>query len=105
MRPVGGFRVGADDPCLDGHFPGRPVVPGVVLLDEALAAVGRATGLAAPLTLARVKFASPVVPDEDCAVLLGDPRDDAQVAFAVRAAGDDRLVLSGSAEFRGKVRP
>ena len=34
MQPLGAFRIAADHPALPGHFPGRPVVPGVVLLDE-----------------------------------------------------------------------
>ena len=34
MRQVHSFRVEADHPALEGHFPGRPIVPGVVLLDE-----------------------------------------------------------------------
>jgi 3-hydroxymyristoyl/3-hydroxydecanoyl-(acyl carrier protein) dehydratase len=41
---VHSFRIEPDHPALDGHFPGRPVVPGVVLLDEALAAVAREAG-------------------------------------------------------------
>ena len=31
------FRIAADHPCLPGHFPGQPVVPGVVVLDRVLA--------------------------------------------------------------------
>lgn len=30
------FRVSADHPCLPGHFPSEPIVPGVLLLDEVL---------------------------------------------------------------------
>lgn len=30
----------SDHPALPGHFPGRPIVPGVVLLDRIMAAAG-----------------------------------------------------------------
>jgi 3-hydroxymyristoyl/3-hydroxydecanoyl-(acyl carrier protein) dehydratase len=33
-----------DHPAFEGHFPGRPLLPGVALLAEALAAVTEATG-------------------------------------------------------------
>lgn len=55
--------IGVDHPALAGHFPGRPIVPGVVLLDEAIASIGRARGAApSSLRLASVKFLHPVVP-------------------------------------------
>ena len=55
--------VAADHPALAGHFPGHPIVPGVVLLDEALIAIGTARGMAIErCRLASVKFLCPVVP-------------------------------------------
>jgi 3-hydroxyacyl-[acyl-carrier-protein] dehydratase len=38
------FRIAHDHPSLAGHFPGRPIVPGVLLLDEVMTAVQRAGG-------------------------------------------------------------
>ncbi|MFT9014608.1 MAG: AMP-binding protein [Acetobacter sp.] len=56
---VGTAVVPADHPCLAGHFPGQPVVPGVVLLEEGLALAGLC-----PSRIAQVKFLRPVLPDE-----------------------------------------
>ncbi len=41
MHCVGCFRIPADHPALPGHFPGRPLVPGVLVLDAALALIDR----------------------------------------------------------------
>ncbi|KGI76826.1 hydroxymyristoyl-ACP dehydratase [Oleiagrimonas soli] len=54
--------MGADHPALPGHFPGRPLVPGVVLLDELAALLQRERGW----RLARIvdaKFVAPLWPD------------------------------------------
>ena len=32
MTPVGTFLIEAGHPSLPGHFPGRPIVPGVILM-------------------------------------------------------------------------
>jgi 3-hydroxymyristoyl/3-hydroxydecanoyl-(acyl carrier protein) dehydratase len=99
MRRVCAFTVGADHPALPGHFPGRPIVPGVMLLDEVLAAIAAGTGLRGAVRLERVKFASPVGPGEEVAVLLGPVRDGA-VGFA--CVSGERRVLAGTAAYRAK---
>ena len=54
-----------DHPALAGHFPGMPVVPGVVLLDEALQLIGAALGAdLSACRIASVKFISPVLPGQ-----------------------------------------
>lgn len=50
----------ATHPAFAGHFPGAPMVPGALLLAEALAALGLASG---PLEIASAKFLRPVGPD------------------------------------------
>ena len=47
VLPEQRFEVGFDHdhPSFAGHFPGRPLVPGVLLLGEIIARIERATGL------------------------------------------------------------
>ena len=55
--------IAADHPAFEGHFPGRPIVPAVVLLAEALAAIEAATGIAGSgWNLSSAKFLVPVLP-------------------------------------------
>jgi 3-hydroxyacyl-[acyl-carrier-protein] dehydratase len=55
--------VPADHPSLAGHFPGNPIVPGVVLLDLVLAAI-QAQRPCTLQSIPGVKFLQPVQPDE-----------------------------------------
>jgi len=53
----------SDHPVFAGHFPGHPIVPGVLLLDRTQRAVESATGLV--LTgLPAAKFFSPAAPGD-----------------------------------------
>lgn len=86
------FRIPADHPCLPGHFPGRPVVPSVVLLDFVMEAVGHAHPGRRPAGLPLVKFLRPVRPDQDVAIHLSAAGDRVALSCTV----DGREVLRGS---------
>ena len=64
MSGAGMFRVEQDHPALPGHFPGRPIVPGVLLIDRVVAAIEETHGALGCLRLPRVKFARPLLPGE-----------------------------------------
>ena len=59
------FRIGADHPALPGHFPGQPIVPGVVILDQVQRAIEHEAGAASRLKLSQVKFQNPLLPEEE----------------------------------------
>lgn len=61
----GEFAVPPDHPCLPGHFPGEPIVPGVLLLDLSRAVLQRARPqLGVLCEVKTVKFMHPVRPGE-----------------------------------------
>lgn len=49
-------------PALEGHFPGNPIVPGVVILDEVLQAARQWLGHLRLKRVESVKFTSPLKP-------------------------------------------
>jgi 3-hydroxymyristoyl/3-hydroxydecanoyl-(acyl carrier protein) dehydratase len=55
----------ADHPAYAGHFPGRPILPGVVILDASLRAIADSAGRT-PVgwRIEHAKFKSPVAPGE-----------------------------------------
>ena len=65
MSHVTTLTIGAEHPALAGHFPGAPIVPGVLLLDETLRAVeqDRAAGTRR-WRIGAAKFVSLVHPGE-----------------------------------------
>ncbi len=91
------LTVAADHPAYVGHFPGQPILPGVVLLDEALFALAAALGLpAATAHIQSAKFLSPVQPGEKLQL---DYAASPTGAFRFELKASGRAVASGVLAF------
>lgn len=65
MAGVTTITIPVDHPALAGHFPGTPILPGVLLLDEMIRAVEAAAGRGAGhWRIGSAKFVKPVRPGE-----------------------------------------
>ena len=85
----------ADSPACADHFPGAPLMPGALLLDEILRRLPLAS---APVSVRHVKFRRPVPPGT--AVVLEHVVDDAGACrFVLRA--DDEVAVEGVAAAAG----
>lgn len=75
-----------DHPAYEGHFPGHPILPAVVLLAEALDAVQRETGTGATeWQLAQAKFPRGVAPGTPLTIA-HEALPGGSVRFEVRSA-------------------
>ena len=90
---VESVRIAATHPALPGHFPGHPVVPGVVLLDRIAAAIERSQGTRLA-KIAAVKFLAPLKPEQDAELRI--TRDGMRVYF--RIDRDASPILRGEGE-------
>lgn len=93
------FSIQPDHPSLPGHFPGQPIVPGVVLLDRVLEAIEAEHGLLGALRLPQVKFLQPLLPGEIASIVLEAlpaPADGNAVSrWRFRALRGEDLLASG----------
>ena len=101
-RPV---AVARDHPAFAGHFPGQPLLPGVVLLGEVLETLLREAPalLAGTPRVSAVKFLAPVRPGADLDVRWTPPAA-GRVRFEVwrHGAGDPAEgVLAASGQIDG----
>jgi len=63
------YRVPADHPAFQGHFPGNPVLPGIVQIRLFLLSANRLTGKEWELQeVKRAKFLQPVLPNQTVTV-------------------------------------
>ena len=64
------FSIAPDHPSLPGHFPGHPVVPGVVVLERVVDAIEARHGPLGALRLPQVKFVQPLMPGDTARIVL-----------------------------------
>ncbi|MDA8329502.1 MAG: hypothetical protein M0Z83_11145 [Betaproteobacteria bacterium] len=89
-----------DHPALTGHFPGAPILPGVVLLDLALQAITDASSIVLHhCTINSIKFLSPVHPGEVLSISHSQ-MDNGAVRFDIST--NNRKIVSGSLVINSK---
>lgn len=92
------ISISPDHPALPGHFPGHPVVPGVLVMEEVIETLREHCGRDLIVTgLPAVKLSSPLLPGEQ--LLIEIAQEDAEnVDFTCRVGR--RIVAAGSIRFR-----
>jgi 3-hydroxyacyl-[acyl-carrier-protein] dehydratase len=89
--------INADHPSLPGHFPGAPVVPGVVILDEVLGALVEWRKDCHLAGIRTVKFLVPLKPEQTFTICFAASDDsEREIKFSCRV--EDRVVVEGRLE-------
>jgi 3-hydroxymyristoyl/3-hydroxydecanoyl-(acyl carrier protein) dehydratase len=97
------LAIARDHPAYAGHFPGRPILPGVVLLSEALAAIEAQSGRPPQeWSIASAKFLRTVAPGAPLTLVHESAAPD-RIQFEIRSAGE--LVASGTFSLAGRGEP
>jgi 3-hydroxyacyl-[acyl-carrier-protein] dehydratase len=80
------LRIDAGHPALPGHFPGQPLVPAVVLLEQVALALRAWRGQRLAQVL-EAKFVAPLRPDEAAMLQLSEMVDGTRVRFRIERDG------------------
>lgn len=89
-------RIDAGHPALPGHFPGHPLVPGVVLLEQVALALRQWRGQRL-VRIVEAKFVAPLRPDETAVLCLSEAAvDGPRVRFEIHREG--QLLARGVVE-------
>ena len=90
-------RIDTAHPCLAGHFPGNPIVPAVVILDEVAAVLERQNPGEQVSAIPVAKFSRPLRPGETFVIRLG-ALPDGKVWFD--CSSRQGLIAAGQMELR-----
>ena len=98
MKPEWIITMGKNHPSLAGHFPGHPVVPGVVMLGEIMNAIREMAKVKIEFVgMPSAKFMSPLNPGEPLTIRL-DQQGDGATEFTCTTGS--RLITSGCLRYR-----
>lgn len=94
--------IGSKHPSLPGHFPGQPIVPGVLILDEVRAALNE-WRLGSHISGFRaVKFLVPLKPEQLFTISFC-PREDAENEIDFRCRVEDRVIVEGRLQLASRA--
>lgn len=96
----GEFSVSPGHPALAGHFPGNPIVPGVLLLDHIIHLAESGSGGARVSAVPVAKFLRPLLPGRACRVTFARQRE-GRIRFDCYSEGE--LIATG--ELQGEPAP
>ena len=88
-------RFASDHPTAPGHFPSRPIIPGDLLLDEAIKLAGKTAAAGDEIVVRAAKFHHPVKPGESI-VIRWQTEPASVVKFECWLRDRDILVASGT---------
>jgi 3-hydroxyacyl-[acyl-carrier-protein] dehydratase len=96
--------IAANHPSLPGHFPAAPVVPGVVILDEILAALTKWREDCQLTVIRAVKFLVPLKPEQPFTICLSAGKN-AEGEFDFCCRVEDRVIVEGRLQVRCGSKP
>lgn len=85
----------SDHPAAVGHFPGNPIIPGAVLLNDVRDSIGKAERVS-PMSfeISSAKFLRPVRPG-DSVEIAWEKRANGEIRFDCLVTPEDRSAMTG----------
>lgn len=98
MKTRTSLVIPSNHPVFAGHFPGAPIVPGALLLDEVVHFIASETKLTTTqLQISTVKFLSPLKPDEIASIEYEQLANGSiQFKVLVKVLAESRQIAVGS---------
>lgn len=99
MQLFDSFQIAAQHPCLSGHFPNHPIVPGVVLLEQVEKLIQQHLSNWTVTELNQAKFIETVLPEEQIEITVDTSKlaDKGTITFELLKLQTQKRVATGKA--------